>query len=292
MTMKVLITGMGGFLGRHLARRLIADGHAVHGVSRSPLDIEGAEIVLGDVLDRKLMEDACSGMDAVIHLAAITEFGSISRHPAKSMETSLLGTLYALGGFVKAGGKHFIFPSSGKAYGKPANLPIPERHSLNPETYLGHIKKLCEDLVMFYASFTPQLYTSLRIFNVYGPGQKAYFLIPTILSQLDKEEIILGDIKSRRDYVHVEDVVGAFRVALSRKGHGFEAYNVGSGLSSSAQDVVDEISRIAKKECTIKTDASRLRAHEAFEERADISKLKALGWSPRYTLVKGLSEML
>ncbi len=290
--MKVLITGIGGFLGRHLGKALIDAGHEVRGVCKSRVDIGSAEIVIGDVLDKQFMEASCKGMDCVIHLAAVTEFSNITKDPIGSMETSVSGTLNALHGLAKAGGRKFIFPSSGKVYGKPKSLPITEQHTLNPESHLGRTKKLCEELLAFHDSCTAKSYVSLRIFNVYGPGQKEYFLVPTILSQIDSGEITLGDIHSKRDYVYVKDVAEAFIKVMEAEGNGFEAYNVGSGNSSSAEDVMHRISEITHRKYTIKTDASRLRGGEASDERADISKLKALGWSPRYGLAKGLSEMM
>jgi|SRR3989338_2957556 len=289
---KVLITGIGGFIGRELARSLSSEGHEVWGVSSSDTKLANARAYKDDVCNKDRMEKLCKDKDVIIHLAAVTEHKHISGNPIKSLEISLAGTYNMLNAFEKSSAKSFIFPSSGKVYGKPQYLPYDEKHATNPDTHLGRIKKICEELISFFANCSEKSFSVLRIFNVYGPNQKKSFLIPTILSQADKNEVTLGDTESKRDYIYIKDVVNSFLTVMRNGKEGYHVYNVGSGCSYSAKGIVDEIGRLTNKKIEIKVDKSRLRKNETSDERANIEKLKNLGWNPEYDLKSGLSEIL
>ena len=291
---KVLITGIGGFLGRILAGRLIHEKYKVYGIGRHSAHSKNVTMYKADILDEREMVKLCKDKDHIVHLAAVTEYKNLRDFPMKSLKINVIGTFNMLNAFSKSKAKNFIYPSSGKIYGEPKYLPYDELHSVNPKTNLGKMKKICEDLISYFSTSLEKSFLVLRMFNVYGNGQKKDFLFPSILTQVnnEKRQITLGDIESRRDYIYVEDVMDCFSKMMKKSKNGLEIYNLGSGVSYSAQDIVNTIGKLKGIRIKIKIDKGTLRNNEAFEERADITKLKKVGWIPKYNLEKGLSEML
>lgn len=289
---KVLITGIGGFIGKNLAFALRSEGYKVYGISKSKIRLSDIVINQVNILDEDAVVEICKDKDYIIHLAAVTEHGNISDFPIESLKTNVIGTYNILHGFLKSKAKSFIFPSSGKVYGEAKYLPYDESHPTNPETSLGKIKKICEDLTSYFNTFSDKSFSILRIFNVYGHGQKKYFLIPTILSQINNDKIILGDVHSKRDYLYIKDLVSCFLTIMRHKHNGLKVYNVGSGVSYSAYDIVNTIGKIKNKKFEIGIDKTKLRKNEESEEKANIKKLNHIGWKPKYSLEKGLREII
>ena len=289
---RVLITGIGGFIGRRLALALNAIGYDVSGISRSRIKLRNIQVYKADVLDKVALNDICKDKDIFIHLAAVTEYKKIQDSLIDNFEVGLLGTFNVLKAFTLSNSKHFIYPSSGKVYGKPFYLPYDENHKTNPETPLGKTKKICEDMVAYFSTLSDKSFSILRIFNVYGPGQKESFLIPTILSRVNESKIVLGDIRSKRDYIYIQDVVQSFITVIKNYRKGLNIYNVGSGVNHSAGDIVNLLGNLMNKNFNIKIDKSRLRKNESFDEGASVAKLKKLGWEPKYSLKDGLIEIL
>ncbi|MBI4091599.1 MAG: GDP-mannose 4,6-dehydratase [Candidatus Levybacteria bacterium] len=296
--MKVLITGIKGFIGQHLSRKLIERGHKVKGLENKN----------GGVLNKILVERAIRDADVVVHLAALTSHKELVDNRLEALEISFLGTKNALDAFVKSKtAKKFLFASTGKVYGKIVRLPIDEDHPTSPLNILGKSKLIAEKLIDFYASTldstsSPQAlsidqkeFVIFRAFQVYGLEQKRNFLIPTIISQINsgKKEIILGDIKAKRDYVYIDDLIDAFIKVVERKTtKGLSIYNICTGVGSSAGDIVRLIGKIKAKKIKIKVDTDLLREDEMHEEYGSYKKAKKeLGWEPKIVLEEGL-EML
>lgn len=289
------ITGISGFIGRALAARLKERGLAVAGLAHSPAEVPGCRVVPGEVVHPASYSTEVARARYVVHLAAPTTAGLINANPLETLKVNWRGTCHVLDCFRGGEGEHFVFLSSGKVYGTPESLPIPENHRLAPTTVLGKAKKAAEDLLSFYADYSEtKRFTILRIFNAYGPGQKPDFLIPTVLRQLEKPEIELGDTASRRDFVYLDDVVDAITTVLfnPRDPDAGDArlriFNVGSGSSHSPAEIVDLLGTIVGRELRVTVDRQRLRSGEADEERADVRRLTALGWQPRVELKSGL----
>ena len=207
--MKILITGINGFIGQHLASELLKKGHYVIGLSRgNKCSIKSiSKYFSGSVLDKELVTRAIKNVDVVVHLAALTAHKDIVDNRFKTLETNFLGTQNILNVFSKSKTtKNFLYASTGKVYGNIVKLPITETHPTNPLNILGKSKLITEKLIDFYAlatlSTSKKEFVIFRTFNVYGPGQGKNFLIPTIINQLslNKKEITLGDIDAKRDY--------------------------------------------------------------------------------------------
>jgi UDP-glucose 4-epimerase len=296
--MKILITGINGFIGQHLTKELFSRGHEVIGLGRSKkcFSAKVFQYYSGNILDKKFVARTMRDIEIVVHLAALTSHKEIVDDKFTTLETNFLGTKNILDAFVSSKStKKFFYSSTGKVYGKIQHLPISEDHKTNPMNLLGKSKCITEQLIDFYTSDKKEFIT-FRIFNIYGSRQKSNFLIPTILAQLNKKktQIILGDIKAKRDYVFIDDLVRAFVLAIEKKGQlGLSIYNICTGIGSSAEEIVKIISVIKGKRIQAISNLSLLRSDEMENEYGSYEKAKnILGWEPKYSLQEGLRKLL
>lgn len=284
--MRVLITGINGFIGKHLAKALTQRGHIVLGLGRSQ----------GGVLNPTIVEKAIQDVEIVIHLAAITSHKKIVENKFETLETNFIGTKNVLDAFSKSkNARKFLYASGGKVYGKIMSLPISEDHPTNPQNILGKSKLITEKLIDFYSNDQKE-FIILRIFNVYGPLQDKDFLIPTIIKQLSKgkRQLTLGDIGTKRDYIYIDDLVNAFVLAIEEKEKtGLSIYNVCSGKATSAKEIVKIISKIKGHSIKIKTNPNLYRKDEARIEYGSYKLIqKTFGWKPKISLEEGLRRIL
>ena len=300
--MNIFITGINGFIGKHLAKMLIANKHYVIG-----LDIQEecavssvSEYFKGSVLDDTIIKKVMKNVDVVVHLAALTAHKDIVNNKFEALEINFRGTKNILDAFVNSPrARRFIYSSTGKVYGDIKSLPITETHPALPLNILGKSKYITERLIDFYNSGEKKI-VIFRIFNVYGPEQKENFLVPTILSQISnvpnnsETEIVLGDIVSERDYVYIDDVVRAFVLgAESKLKYCFSIFNVATGKGTNAKTIVDQIAKIKKSKIKIQVNKKLLRADEKDVEFASFEKAKKiLGWEPIYNLKEGLEKII
>jgi len=300
--MKVLITGVNGFIGRRLAGALAARSHAVIGFDLQPEPaVEGLEAYFeGSVLDAVRLEEAIRGADAVVHLAALTAHQDIVDNRFQTFEINFLGTKHVLDAFRQSkSAKKFLYSSTGKVYGTIQDLPISEEHPTIPLNALGKSKLMTEQLIDFYSGQGKEQII-FRIFNVYGPGQKENFLIPTILSQLEsaragsRVDIMLGDVEAARDYVYLDDVVEAFVQALEGPGQpGLSIYNLCTGRATNAREIVSSIGGIMNLEIKIYVNKRLVRPDEMAVEYGSFERARRqLGWTPRCSLEEGLKETI
>jgi nucleoside-diphosphate-sugar epimerase len=295
--MKILITGVNGFIGQHLAKKLLKRKRFVLGIGQTKSS-KVSDIKLyykGSVLDKKLLEKALEETDIIVHLAAITSHKEIVDKKSKALETNLLGTKNVIEAFLKSKRtKKFIFASTGKVYGKILYLPITEEHPTNPLNILGKSKLEVENLIKRYDNNSKDL-TIFRIFNVYGPGQNENFLIPTILKQLSlgKKELALGDVEAKRDYVYVDDLVEAFILAIEKEKKGISIYNICTGIGTSAAQIVNMIDKIKGEKIGINVNPDLIRIDEMKNEYGSFKLAKKnLGWEPKISLEDGLKLLL
>ncbi len=296
--MRILITGINGFIGLHLATKLIKRGHSVLGLGRSKkCKVKNIQTYYsGSVTDKKLVENAMEATEIVVHLAALTSHKEITDKKSKALETNFSGTKNILDAFSKSKRtQKFLYASTGKVYGKVLHLPIAEDHPISPQNILGESKLETEELIKTYNDEKKE-FIIFRIFNVYGPGQNENFLIPTILKQLSsgKKEIVLGDIEAKRDYVHIDDLVEAFIAAIEKKGKpGISTYNICTGFGTSASQIVNIINKIKGIDIKININPSLIRKDEAKDEYGSFELAeKNLGWTPKINIEEGLRKLM
>lgn len=301
--MRFFISGVNGFIGKALANKLLQEGHSVKGIGKSPYsEVKGVDYFSCDVCDKNALKVNSEGCEIFIHLAAITAHEEIVNKPMETLEVNIEGTLNMLKAFSFNQGKHFIYFSTGKVYGNFESLPLKESMPAKPINILGKSKYICEQLVDFQSFIDQQSsFSILRVFNIYGQGQKESFLVPTIIKQIEKQlsekkqciTIKLGDIKARRDYLDRDDLVKATMQIIKNGGtKGLNIFNVGSGKGCSAEEIVKEIAIIIGREIKIESDEKKIRKDELDEEYADNSKLMAIGWKSETNLEDGLRKMI
>lgn len=295
--MRILITGINGFIGHYLGQALVERGHWVCGLGRDKkCVINISKYYSGSVLDKKLAEKATRDVEVVVHLAALTSHRDIVENKFETLETNFLGTKNVLDVFLKSKKlKKFFYSSTGKVYGRIVRLPISEEHPTNPQNLLGKSKLITEKLIDFYNDNQKE-FIIFRIFNIYGTGQSDNFLVPTILTQLakGKSEIMLGNIEARRDYVYIDDLVNAFTLAIEKKGYlGVSIYNICTGIGSSAAEIVKIISKIKGIDIKVKSNPALIRRDEMKDEYGSYEKAeRILGWKPNVSLKEGLRKLI
>ena len=292
--MKILITGINGFLGQYLATALLQKGHHIVGLGRNTsCALAGVVYYAGSVLDKEVVRKSMEGVDAVVHLAALTAHADIVDNKFDTFQINLFGTKNVLDVMKEVGVKKMVYASTGKVYGEVSKLPITEEQHVTPMNILGKSKFMTEQVIDFYAD-GDQEFVVFRIFNIYGPKQKGNFLVPTILNQLPASEITLGDITAERDYTYVDDAIRAFVMALEKSlGNGVHILNICSGRGTSAKEIVDIIGGHKGSEIKITVNSDLLRKDEKDIEYGSYAKAeRLLGWRPTVSLEEGLKKLL
>lgn len=290
---RVLITGVSGFLGRHLAPTLLAQGHWVCGVRLDEgAPVDGVVEHRVDILDlaelRSVVEQ--TRPDVVVHLAGLSHVGRSWDQMPQYFAVNVLGVDHVL---AAAGGARVIFSSSSEVYGAvPAeDQPIPEARRPAPRNPYALTKAAAERLVLAAGGVV------VRTFNLIGPGQEPIFALPSFAEQLARAErsnakpvIRVGNLEARRDLVHVADGAEGF-AALVENGEGGEIYNLGSGTATSIRQALDRLIEISGLAATVEVEDSRLRPVDIPLLRADSSKLARLGWRPERGVDSALEEL-
>lgn len=276
---RALVTGAGGFLGRHLVARLQQDGLHVVALSRQS--------------GFRLLEDELplDGVDHVFHLAAETGVPESWQDPVRFHLVNSHGTVRVLDQCRRAGrGVTYV---GGYPYGVPLRLPIDEDHPIDANNPYAFSKFMGEQACGFFARTFGAPVTAIRLFNVYGPGQSDKFLLPRIVSQvLDPavHAIELMDLAPRRDYLFVDDAIEALLAAVPASG--YHVFNVGSGSSHAVSEVVDAVMEAAAIRKPV-VDKRQARPNEIPDVVADTTRLRrASGWSPRTGLVAGIRRVI
>jgi nucleoside-diphosphate-sugar epimerase len=276
MTDGVFVTGATGFVGTHLVQALRAQGR--HVVTHSRAD--------GDIARCPLRFD---GVERVVHLAGRSFVPDSWQQPRDFYDVNLLGTANVLDACRRSNLK-VVFVSS-YVYGNPRSLPIAEDHPLQPLNPYSHSKILAEDAVRYYRSQFGVRATIVRPFNIYGPGQDERFLLPTIIRQgVDPaiDRITVRDLRPRRDFIHVRDLVALLIATLARVDDG--VFNAGSGASFAVGEVVAEVNAALDRPKPVECTGDE-RREEVLDVVADISRAgRELGWTPRVAFRDGVRE--
>jgi UDP-glucose 4-epimerase len=237
MGMKILVVGGAGYIGSHVAREFLDQGHEVSVFDnlssgmRENLFPE-ASFVQGDILNYTEILKALRGKDALVHLAAFKAAGESMLKPEKYSLNNLNGTVNLLNAACEAGVKRLVFSSSAATYGEPSYVPIDEQHPTNPENYYGFTKLEIERILAWYDRLKGLRYAALRYFNAAGYDAKGRVkglernpanLIPVIMEaacgmrpelQVFGDDYATKDGTGVRDYVHVSDLARAHVAAL------------------------------------------------------------------------------
>jgi len=222
----------------------------------------------------------------VAHLAARTFVPKSWDESADFYRVNVQGTIQALE-FCRRTKARMVFTST-YVYGQPQFLPVSEDHPRTPASPFHHSKILAEDACQFYAAQFGIPVAIVRPFNIYGPGQVEPWLIPSLMRQTlaPGDSITVDDIRPKRDYIYVGDVVRMLVEIVERKSTG--VYNAGSGVSTSMGELLDSIVKVTGVRKNV-VSRNAPRPNEIFDLRADISKARReLEWNPCVSLAEGL----
>ena len=291
---KLLVTGLNGFVGRHLQALL-------EGASSSwkLLESPAHDLLEPASLDVWLQDDC---PDAVIHLAGQTFVPEAFRDPAQTIKVNLLGTLNLLQALKRRGfAGTFLYVSSGDVYGQVAEdeLPICECRLPQPRNPYAVSKFAAELLCLQWGYVEPWRIMVARPFNHIGTGQGEAFVIPSMARQLIRvrqslqlPRLEVGDVDVTRDFLDVRDVLQAY-LALLERGRSGEIYNVCSGIELRVRDMITQMAELAGVDVELVQDAARMRRAEQRRVVGCADKLQQeTGWKPGVSITETLQSVL
>jgi len=298
--MKALITGSLGFVGKYLREELENHGYEVVGVDVRP----GEKTLKADLLDADGIRSVVESQrpDAIFHLAAQADVGKSWRMPRLTMELNVVAAVNLLEAArsVDAQGTRLVIVGSSDQYGNlgAAGASVTEDMEMKPQTPYAISKRAQEELAKLYARSYGMNICMTRSFNHGGAGQRTGFMIPDFASGIvriergEAAELCVGNLSSRRDFTHVRDVVRAYRL-IAEKGRSGEVYNVGSGVTWSAQEVLDRLRGMARCEIPVRQDPARMRPSDTPVICCDHSKLtRDTGWEPELGMAQIVADTL
>jgi nucleoside-diphosphate-sugar epimerase len=296
-----LVTGGAGFIGSHIARRLLSLGEKVRcldldcgGLEELPSDVDRQ---CGDIRSKGCLRAALEGVDYVLHQAALTSVPRSIKLPLLTSDINVSGTLNLLEAVKDKKIKRFVYASSSSVYGdrdekvKSEDIcPCP----MSPYAVSKYAGELyCQSFHRIYG--TPVVI--LRYFNVFGSGQKqrgkyASVIANFLTAAIDKTPAtIYGDGQQTRDFTHVQNVVDANLLACSADGIEGEVFNIGCGVETSISELVDIVKNLIG--CDLEAEYKPPRLGDVRHSIASIRKAKhLLGYRPTVSLSSGLRKMI
>lgn len=278
----ILVTGASGFIGKRLMPKLKEAGF-------DPIGCSSKE---GNIWCSNFFDPySTKQVDFVIHLAGKVFVPDSWINPLEFQLINTIGTGNVLE-FCRKNNLPMIYVSS-YLYGEPRYLPIDEFHPLIAFNPYALSKLNAENLCEFYAEQFNLSISILRPFNLYGPNQSNNFLIPKIIKQaIDGNTIHLENLSSKRDYLYVDDFVGALISCMIKQRSGLRIFNIGSGFSLGPEDIINSIATLTGAQYEIVCEEN-VRKNEISDIVADIKRAKfGLEWTPNTSIQAGLMRCL
>lgn len=298
--MRALITGSLGFVGGYLRRELEQNRYEVIGLDVSSPD---AKTVRADILNyeqlKTVIQDICP--DVVFHLAGQADVAKSWKIPQRTFEINVLGAINLMEA-VRNGNPsaRMVLIGSSDQYGNlgAAGACVREETAMNPQTPYAVSKKAQEDIAKVYVHTYGMNICMTRSFNHGGAGQREGFLIPDFAAGIARVErglarsLKVGNLTAKRDFTHVRDVVRAYRL-IAEKGVPGEIYNVGSGHTYSAQEILDRLRAMAACPIPVEQDSSKMRPSDTPVLCCDHAKLtRDTDWQPEIPIEEILRDAL
>ena len=303
--MKVLITGGAGFIGSHIAERLVEEGADVRILdnlsSGHKKNLSGfaskVDFIEDDIRDPDALGNAARGCDVIFHQAAVVSVPYSVEHPQETHDVNIQGTFNVLQAARQKNVRRVVYACSAAVYGEDPELPKREDMAPQPLSPYG-VEKITGE---YYLSVFNHLYNvetvSLRYFNVFGPRQDPNSPYSGVISIFVKKvlagqiPIIFGDGEQYRDFVYVANVVEANLLAVSSPIAAGRSYNVGCGQKTSLNELLRLIGKKTGKDIRAHYEPSR--QGDIRESLADISRIsKELGYKPSISVEEGLKYLL
>jgi UDP-glucose 4-epimerase len=297
--MRILITGIAGFIGSKIAEEAIRRGYEVIGVddlsqgfrSNVPSD---CKFIHGDLTDISTINDLPKDIDYILHLAGQSS-GEISfDDPVLDLEKNAVSTLKLINYGIEIKAKRLIYASSMSVYGVTQDVAVNESNACKPLSCYGVGKLAAENYLEIYKDQLP--YTTFRMFNVYGPGQDLKNLRQGMVSIYIAYVINEGHIPVKggthrfRDFVYIDDVVNAWLAAITNPGSVNQCFNLGTGKKTTVAELLAKIKKIIPDFTWAEIESTK---GDQFGIYADTSKFRSCFESHSLTeLEDGLSKFI
>jgi len=306
---RVLLTGITGFVGSHLAERLVADGHAVHGIAFEPpphpyLAAIASQVRIhrADLSDPDALRAAIADVrpDAVVHLAGQAIPSLAQRDASGTVNVNVVGTANLLAALEPFEGAHLVYASSADVYGLPDRVPVNEDEPLRPTNVYAASKAAAEALVREFGDRASHPTVILRPANTNGPRQHPGLAASGFAKQIAEAESGLaepvirhGRLDAQRDFIDVRDVAAAYAAAMTLAAERTETYNVGSGEPVTVERILRILVGLARITVRSELDPDRVRAGDPGTLALDASRFRLrTGWTPTIPLERSLEDTL
>lgn len=301
---KVLIIGGAGFIGSNLAEKLLRQGYRVFvydnfssGRITNLKFLKAAKIIKGDILNHKKIASCVKKIqpNIIFHLAAIHYIPDCNKNPQRTLKVNVGGTRNILEAISTLSAKpFFVFISSAAVYADSLNA-LKENSKTRPICIYGETKLAGEKITRQICTKNKVPFATVRLFNVYGPNDRVPHVIPKIITQIknQKENIELGSLQPKRDFIYVDDVSNALYKILENKPKNRD-YNIGTGKEYSVKEITELfIKFLPRKNLRVLPRKNLVRKKERLHLKADILKIKKeLGWHPKISISKGIKLLL
>lgn len=299
-----LVTGGAGFIGSHLAEEITRRGHSVRvadslitGKRRNLAHIPGVEFLEGDLADASFASRAVSGMDYVLHQAAIPSVPRSVSDPLTSNRANIDASLNVLVAARDAGVKRVVYAGSSSAYGNTPALPKREDMPANPLSPYALQKLVAEQYCQMFTRLYGLETVTIRYFNVFGPRQDPGSPYSGVISLFStallegRQPTIYGDGEQTRDFTYIANVVDGVLRACETQGVAGEVMNVATGGRISLNQLLDVMNTIVGSH--LQAIYKDVRSGDVKDSQADISKAeRLLGYKTIVTLEEGLRRTL
>ena len=299
---EVLVTGGCGFIGSEIVKQLSQIGANVtiidnlsSGKEKYIQGLSNVKLITADLLDDDAIESIVKDKEYVINNAALPFIPDSYYIPKKFFDVNVNATIsLALAVIKEKKAKRFVHISSSEIYGTARYTPMDENHQTTPQSTYA-VSKLAGERVVFTMYKEHNLpAVIIRPFNSFGPNITQPYIIPEIIRQMEKSDVIkLGNVNAKRDLTYVTDTARGIILSLVKEGVIGEVINIGSQRSYSIKDLVSLISEIMGKKVSIKVDPSRFRPYDVDTLICNYERAtKLLGWKPEITVKEGLEKTI
>lgn len=303
--MKSLIIGAAGFVGEYLINELLSFNDEVYATKLANENIKASsnvKIYDLDILNENNIKEVLEEIkpDCIYHLAAQSSVALSWKKPKLTAEINIIGSINLLEAVrMYLPNTKVLLVGSSEEYGKiDYSKRVDENIKSNPQNIYAITKMTVEQIGKIYANaYNLNIYMT-RSFNHIGPNQSRQFVVADFCNQvvdiekgIQEPVIRVGNLKSKRDFTDVRDIVKAYRIIME-KGQNGEVYNVGSGNSMSIEEILNMILNNSKKEIKVEIDSARFRPIDVEKIEADITKINSLGWNRTYKLEDTIKDIL
>ena len=294
--MNILVTGGSGFIGRNIVKVLKEQGNTVGTLDVKEKNSNADYHIMSDVRNLNSVLKALNGIDYVFHMAAVTSPPEFENLTGEGYEVNVTGTYNVLAASKAQGVKRVLIASSSSIYGSITKPVSEEKLPKRYKNFYPLTKRINEMTSEMFRDYGLEV-IALRYFNTYGTGENSKGAYASVIWKFiedirnGKRPVIYGDGKQSRDFIYVRDTAMATVLAM-KNGRPWEAYNVGTGLSTNFNTIFNVIKSEMKFDGEAKYVPNPLKSYQNFTQ-ADMTKTKAdLFFSPSYDIRKGVKEIL